>query len=457
MQIKRSFIVTSCSVALMFATAASAFADQKEFHVSVTSKTGKPVPVTINLGQLRDGVGSDFAANWDSLRVLDVVGKELPFQVDDVDMNGELSRPDELSFLSKGNAKIVVNDEEDADKASYPSLFTVAKDENGILQFQTTDGQMGGEITGAGVLNITKFNGMARTYVKDLGLLRYAGFPQSTYWSHKKLGQHAEKTTYEEPLRIVKSKVLADSPVRLTVVTEYASDAFPGLRSKLIVSVYPTGDALVRQTVNFAAYTDLTKLMNIVNGVLSDEKDARHLMPVNRYLDWADELGITPAQYWEKQGVLTRVDGQEYAAFADKVGPKPLFWGASYIFAGPERWRTNFSPSGKVGVAEFVLNLSDIPADLAGKLKAVHWHLEGEWRTGYFRWVAGEVVGNRQQNNIPVDLNPDMAAGDWPLHAVPGDQVEFQNLYSVYQADDEPSAVRFLEARYAEITGVSWK
>ena len=48
-----------------------------------------------------------------------------------------------------------------------------------------------------------------------------------------------------------------------------------------------------------------------------------------------------------------------------------------------------------------------------------------------------------------------MAEYDWPLHLIPGDTVTFANYYVPYDAEDVTEAVRYLEARYAELSEIA--
>ncbi|MBE3584047.1 MAG: hypothetical protein IMX01_08040 [Limnochordaceae bacterium] len=446
---------TVALAAVVAVGAGTVAAEEHSYPVTVNSPDGTPVPVSINMGLLRDQLPKDFLVNWDTLRVIDARGQEIPYQIDDIDLSGQLSRDDELAFLATGPVTIKVSDDEFADLPAYEDLFTAETTDKGEVKIATRDGQLGAVVTPFRTVNITRFGGVDQTYVKDLGLVRYAGFPLSRYWSKGGLGQHEEKTTYEEPLRVVKSQVLKASPVRLTVVDQYASDLFAGLRVNVAISIYPTGDIHVRTVVPIRAYTDLTKLLVVVNNVMGDAPDARHILVPFRWLDFAAEEGKTSAEYYAARNSTVEVDGQTYLAFTDNHGPQPPFWGASYIFASVERWRTNFSPSQGVGVAEIIPNPPAVGDSLVDKLKGEGWQLESEWRTGYFRWVATEILQRRLDNGQKVEeFEPDMEKGDWPLHAQPGDTFTFDNWYKLYKAADIPAAVRLLEQQVKVLNGV---
>ena len=119
-----------------------------------------------------------------------------------------------------------------------------------------------------------RYAGVERSFARDIGFLRYAGFPYSTYWVNGELKAHEEKTTLEEPMRVRSVTILENSPVRATVIVQRASDLFPGLRQDAIISVYPTGEILVDQVITSAGYADLTKLETIVNAVMAGASDA---------------------------------------------------------------------------------------------------------------------------------------------------------------------------------------
>lgn len=452
---KHAVLLLTVLALFLGAGAATVSADERSFTVNVVSSSGKPVPVAVPVGEVRDQLDKDFFVNWDSLRVLDQAGNEIPFQIDDIDLSGELSRADEIAFLATGPVTIRVTDDEWADPAQYPDQFTIETGPNREVNITTTDGKLAATVTPFGLVNITRFAGVEQTYVKDLGMVRYAGFPGSRYWSGGTLGPHEERTTLEEPLRIVKGAVLKKSPVRATVVQQYASDVFPGLRVNVVVAIYPTGDIRVHTTALVKAYTDFTKLGTIVNAVMADAKDARHVLVPFRWLDFAEEEGRSSVDYYREKGAVVEVDGKPFIAFADARGPQPPFWGASYIFASVEKWRTNYSAQSGMGVAEIVVNPPPVAEDLAGKIKGLGWQLESEWRTIYFRWVATEIVQRRLDHGIQVQLEPDMAKGDWPLHAEPGEVFEWDNWYNLYQAQDLESAIRWLEKHSAELGPVT--
>lgn len=459
MKVRTRFAVAALIMAALLAISSTgAFAATKSVVVDVKCTTGKPVPVSLTMDEVREAIGVDFPTNWDSLVVLDEEGELVPFQLDDVDMSGTVSRYDELAFLAKGPVTIVVSDEAPEAKPVFEAAFGVSKVDEDNTIIESLDGLFKVKVGKYGTLDIIEYRGKEYKYARDIGMIRYSGFPYSTWWYDENYDRHEEKTTFEEPLRRVKFGILEAGPARITVVAHNASDLFPGMRQEMVASIYATGEIRVNNRVLSAGYADLTKLFTMCGGVMADVEDARHILPVFRWIDWADELKMTAEEYWAEQEVLTQVDGAPYIAFADSRGPKPAWWGASYLFCSPERWRTNFSAGEGMGVAECLIAVPEVAEDLEGKINMEHWHLEGEWRTGYFRWIADEIFGLRQKNEIPIDIeNLEDKGGNWPLHMIPGDVFEHLNFYLLYDADSVDSTVRYLEARYAELDGVEVK
>lgn len=440
-------------LALLLTTFAGAQAATRELVITVPNTTGQPVPVAISFDDLRTAIGLDFPANWDSIRVYNASGQVIPYQIDDIDLSGSLSGADELSCLATGNITIKLNDEDEAIKPRYANAFTIEK-ENGIDVIRTLDGQLAAEITPFGTVNLVKAFGIEDVFVQSVGALRYAGWPESRWYTENELGPHREFNTFEEPLRLAKQQISTTTPVRVVIINKVASDVFPGLRGTIAVSVWATGEVSASYNLKMGAYTDLTKLMPFVGGVMANSNDASHILPAFRWLDWAEEQGISSAAYYKDRDAIISQYNNNYIIFPANKAPQPLFWGASYIFASAERWRTNYSAEKQLGLAEMLPILPAVPTDLVGKLEGVNWHLEGEWRTGYFRWIADEIVSFRKNNNIPVDIVTDMVKGDWTLHSQPSESFNFLFYYVPYQASDAKASISFLENRYAEIAGV---
>jgi len=327
MKVRARFAVAALIMAALLAISSTgAFAATKSVVVDVKCTTGKPVPVSLTMDEVREAIGVDFPTNWDSLVVLDEDGELVPFQLDDVDMSGTVSRYDELAFLAKGPVKIVVSDEAPEEKPVFEAAFGVNKVDEDNTIIESVDGLFKVKVGKYGTFDIIEYRGKEYKYARDIGMIRYSGFPYSTWWYDENYDRHEEKTTFEEPLRRVKFGILEAGPARVTVVAHNASDLFPGMRQEMVASIYATGEIRVNNRVLSAGYADLTKLFTMCGGVMADVEDARHILPVFRWIDWADELKMTAEAYWAEQGVLTQVDGAPYIAFADSRGPKPAWW-----------------------------------------------------------------------------------------------------------------------------------
>ena len=83
---------------LLVAAVGIASAQTRTLEVTVAQETGKPVPVTLKLNDIRRTVGIAFVIDWNSLRVYDADGNLLPFQIDDADLSGNISRDDVLEL-----------------------------------------------------------------------------------------------------------------------------------------------------------------------------------------------------------------------------------------------------------------------------------------------------------------------------------------------------------------------
>src|SRR5690606_9244380 len=94
---------------LLVAAVGIASAQTRTLEVTVAQETGKPVPVTLKLDDIRRTVGIAFVIDWNSLRVYDADGTLLPFQIADADLSGNTSRDDVLAFFTSGPARIEVD------------------------------------------------------------------------------------------------------------------------------------------------------------------------------------------------------------------------------------------------------------------------------------------------------------------------------------------------------------
>ncbi|MDQ3398582.1 MAG: DUF4861 domain-containing protein, partial [Deinococcota bacterium] len=251
-----------------------ALAETRSVTVSVDKQTDRPVPVSIDLLTLRDDIGAEFALNWDSLRVL-VDGEEVPYQIDDVDLNERVSAGDELSFLASGPAEIQVSDEA-ASAPSFDAALSVSEGETTVIL-----GEEGFtvEVPASGLARIVGFAGTNALLADELGVLRFSGYPESTWWANEQLGPHEEYTTLEAGgMRHARTEILPAGPVRVTVISDYSSDRFVGLDQRVTTRIYATGDVEVTNEVSFRGYLDMMKVQHMVTRVLSQaDPDTMHL------------------------------------------------------------------------------------------------------------------------------------------------------------------------------------
>ncbi|MBP7238206.1 MAG: hypothetical protein KBA07_09230, partial [Petrotogaceae bacterium] len=78
-------------VIFVLVLAANVLGATKEFMVQTSSLSGTDVPYVISFSKMLEMVGDNFEANWYSIRVYDESNKELPYQIEDIDMNRKIS------------------------------------------------------------------------------------------------------------------------------------------------------------------------------------------------------------------------------------------------------------------------------------------------------------------------------------------------------------------------------
>jgi hypothetical protein len=285
----------------------------------------------------------------------------------------------------------------------------------------------------------------------EIGILRFSGYPESTWWANRQLGPHEEYTTLEAGgMRHIRTEILPAGPARVTVVSEYASDRFVGLTQRVVTRIYASGDIEVSNEITFRGYADMMKLQHMATRVASQaDPDALHLLPVFRRLIWADQLGITPEAYFAERNAVVTVNGTPYLAFRADDNLSPLFWGATYIFASAEPWRAGFAPSLGVAVAELAHAMPDIPEDYDEFLSGNTWVFESqEFRTGVFKWTADEFAAYEATRGVTPST---------PNHYLPGDRASFRYTYSVYPADSVEAAISWAAARQAELASIAFE
>jgi len=397
------------------------------------------VPVVVQMGKLVDMLPEDFEPDWTSLRIL-VEGVEVPFQIEDVDGNERISAPDYLVFIAKGNTQIVVQDAP-GKAVVYPKAFEVVKDSKGWT-IEAVDESIEAVVNDHGLLQVTKFGSVKAKLVDEVGIARVSGWYNSTYYVDGKLGDHHEETS--GAFRVVSLKVLDPGPVAVCVVAVLKSEKFNGLKQELVTHLFKNGDILVDNRFVFETYADMMKLQTMITRpIIPEFDDTLHILPVFRRLVWADQLNITPYEYWLQRNAITWVDNMPYITFPAGSSMKPLWWGAAYIFASMERWRTNFSPKGKIGVAEILPEIPVVPADYKKWLDGDTWVYESlEFRDGVFKWMPGEFEAYPSTTGVY-----SMKVEDMPNRYKAGDIVQHLRLYSIYSAKSVEEAIKFIEAK----------
>ncbi|AFK07557.1 hypothetical protein Theba_1909 [Mesotoga prima MesG1.Ag.4.2] len=410
--------------------------------VSVSSFTGEPIAVTISMSEILDLVGVDFDANWDSLRVVQD-GEELPYQIDDTDLNGKLSSGDVMAFLITGPAEITVTDDFDILPPEFDAVGKVVEEEG---QWLIEIGEITAVANSKGLVKVTGFGDVEGTIVDELGIVRMSGYVGSTYYVDGEYGRHEEKTSGD--FIVKEATVLPAGPVGITVVSTLEAQPFLGITQKIITTLFSNGDIISHNTFEFATYAELMKLQIMATRVLTDAaEDTVHTLPVFRRLLWADQLNITPLEYWLDRNAIMFSGNKPYIVFPAVDSMRPLWWGATYIFASQESWRANYSQSLKTGVAEINPEVPVVVADYEEWMGGLTWVYESrEFRDGYFEWMPGEI-------DI-FESTKDYVSSNWEdyvKHFVAGDVVSFKRVYSIYSADSIEDSIEFVEMKKSEI------
>ncbi len=407
---------------------------------------GVEVPVVVTIGELMDKLPEDFDPVWDGLRV-HVRGAQAEFQIEDVDGNGRISAPDFLVFLARDDAKIQIPDVSVA-RATFTPAFIVEKGAN-KWTVSSKDGNIAFEVSEKGLVKVTKFKDVSAALVDEVGAARVSGWPESTFYIDGNLGNHHEETSGN--FRTVNIRVLDPGPVAVGIVARLESEKFRGLVQDLVIHVFKNGDILVDNKFRFMTYADMMKVQTMITRpIIPAFDDAIHILPVFRRLVWADQLNITPLEYWLERNAITYVNKVPYITFPAGSNMKPLWWGATYIFASMERFRSNFSPKGKVGIAEILPEIPVIYADYKKWLDSDGWVYESlEFRDGIFKWMPGEFDAYRSTTSVY-----SMKVEDMPNRYKAGDVVRHHRLYSLYNANDVESAIKWIEEKTKSFTSL---
>ncbi|HOK88239.1 MAG TPA: hypothetical protein PK404_05340, partial [Fervidobacterium sp.] len=237
------------------------------------------VPVVVQMSKLLDYVPEDFDADWSTMKILSN-GKEIPYQVEDVDGNNRISAPDYVVFIASGKSQIVVSEEASAKTTVYPKAFTVTKTDTGWT-IKSTDNKFEVAVNDHGLVQVTQFGDAKAKLIDELGIARVSGWYNSTFYVDGNLGDHYEETS--SAFRVVSIKVLEPGPVAVGIVATLKSEKFNGLTQQLVTHIFKNGDILVDNTIVFETYADMMKVQAMATRPIAPAfDDAVHMLPVFR-------------------------------------------------------------------------------------------------------------------------------------------------------------------------------
>ncbi|HQI78854.1 MAG TPA: hypothetical protein PK845_05110, partial [Petrotogaceae bacterium] len=191
--------------------AANVLGATKEFVVQTSSLSGAEVPYVISFSKMLEMVGDNFEANWYSIRVYDENNKELPYQIEDIDMNRKISAGDKLAFMFRSKAKIVVSDDSDMDLVEYAPVFNI-EEKDGIYMVSTDKFTV--KVDNHALVSFVKYGQNEGTLFNELGIVRVAGWSMNTYYTDGKLGKHEENVS--AGFDVQSFKILQAGPVCVT-------------------------------------------------------------------------------------------------------------------------------------------------------------------------------------------------------------------------------------------------
>src|SRR5690606_40365284 len=174
-----------------FALCASALAETRTVTVNLESLTGRPVPVSVDLLTLRDAIGAEFPMDWSSLQV-SVDGTEVPYQIDDVDLNGRVSAGDQLGFLASGPATIEIADAP-GEGASYEAGLTVEGEDPAVITSSSVDGLVV-EVPALGLASIASYGDAQALMANEIRILWFSRYPDRAFYADSQYGHHDEDT-----------------------------------------------------------------------------------------------------------------------------------------------------------------------------------------------------------------------------------------------------------------------
>ncbi|MFY9403733.1 MAG: hypothetical protein WAP06_03655 [Defluviitoga tunisiensis] len=420
------------------------FSAEKVIKVVTDQKTNLEVPYVMSFSELLDLVGEDFDANWYSIRVKDSNGKDLPYQLVDVDKNGKISSKDLLQFTFKKEAKLVVSDDWDLDLLQFaPSLKVEEKDGEYIV----SSDKFTVKVNSYGLASFVKFNNAEGNLYNELGTARVAGWSGSTYYVDGYLGKHVETTS--SGLKVKELNVFQPGPVAVTVEALLYYEELPGFNQKITTHIFKTGDVIVENEFSFTNYVDIMELQVMAPSPLTSLDDkAVHIMPMFRRMLWAEQLGISPYDYWKERNAVKMVDNNPFIVFPAIDPMKPLWWGATYCYASMENWRANFSDSYDIVAAEILPEKPVIYSDLKKFVYNDFWFYESrEFRDGIFRWVPGELEIYEATKGVFENTHE----ADWMAQFKAGDKLTYTRYFSMYSSKNVDEAIKLLENRTHEI------
>jgi len=440
-----------------------------ELVFTADNLTDLPALYWEDMYNLLDWVGDDFDGNWDSLRVYDANGNELPYQFLDIDGSGRLSALDTLIFTFDDWAKVVISEDWSIKPPEYASVFVLDESEDSLI-VSLKDQPIVIEIDRYGMPTYIKHGEVEGRLFSELGIARVAGWVGSTWWADGAMGRHDEKVTPH--FRVVDQYVTGNGPVALGVMTVLESPDFIGLQQILDVIILHTGEILVQNEFVFKGYVDLMKLQVQATHPLTDmdRETLWHVIPMFRKMLWSDQLSITPWEYWKERGAAKIVDQDPYIVFPANDSMKPLWWGATYIFTSEESWRANYSDTLKLAAVELDPIMRPVVfSNLEQFMFGNTWVYESnEFRSGIFRWFPGELeasfIGlpndlNETYRFIPGIKNPfattqgavTSVMEEMPARYIPGDVVYVPKVYGLYSFESVEELIRFAHLRSIEI------
>jgi len=444
---KARIIVTLLLVILM----GFVFAGEFEIQLKAESQTGKPIPYGFFMYELLDMIPDDFDANWEAITVQNVDGNVIKHQIDDLDGNGKLSAHDQIVFFMEEECKIIISDDWSLEGEEYDPVLSVTEEDG---EFIVSGGALKSDvkIDNHGFANYVNYKDYEEAAYNELGILRIAGWKGSTFWADGDLGnKHEEKTSYN--FKVNSMEMVGNGPVGATFVTDLESQTFVGIHQIVINTVLSNGETFVETNIVFDTYADLMKLQMMSTKALTniDIDTIKHIMPLPRRLVFAEQLNITPFEYWFERDAIEYVNDKPYVVFNAVDSMKPLWWGATYIFSSAEAWRANYSEELNACAYAITPEKPLVYSDFYDFVMGDTWMYESrEFRDGLFRWIPGEFNAFEATEGIfSTEAEENVA------HFFPGDNVVFRRIYGLEEFESTAQAIDYLEKRASEIESVT--